>query len=128
MPLLVSTRKKTKDAQMTASAMTLNRNRTRLSRQDLYKSITIRSVRSPRVHASRFALYRLEKDFAQADRNDIHRNCIHAPSLCGDGVGVTTHEHRELSVRAPNAPNAWHSELVDRSIRREAKCHSAIVL
>src|ERR1700730_7653022 len=111
---------------MTASATALNRNRTRLSRQDLYKSTTIRSVRSPRVHASRFALDGLEKDFTQADRNDVDRDCIHAPSLCRDSVCVPAHEQRELPVRAANAPNAWHAELVDRSVRREAKCHSTI--
>src|SRR6267142_385175 len=112
---------------MTASAMALNRNRTRLSRHALYQ-ITVRPVRAPHGCTSRFAPYGLEKDFAQADRNDIYRNCVHAPPLRGDGVSITAHEHRELSVRAPNTPNAWHSELVDRSVGRESKCDSTIVL
>src|ERR1700732_3020805 len=116
MPPPASRWKKTNDAQMTARAMALSRKRTRLSRHALYQSITVRPVRAPHGCTSRFALYGLEKDFAQADRNDIPRDCIHAPSLCGDGVGVTAHEHRELSVRAPNTPNAWHSELVNRSV------------
>src|SRR5258706_2586051 len=107
---------------MTASATALNRTRALLSRHALYQSITVRAVRVPHGCTSRFAPNGLEKDFAQADRHDIDRNCIHAPSVCGNGVGVTANQHRELSVRAVNTPNAWHSELVDRSARREAKC------
>src|ERR1700724_927130 len=111
---------------MTASATALNRNRARLSRHALYQSITVCPVRAPPRCASRFALYGFEKDLAQADRNDIDRDRIHAPSLCGDCVGVTAHEHRELAVRAANAPNPWHPELVDRRRGCEAKCDSTI--
>src|ERR1700737_361116 len=112
---------------MIASATALNRKRVRLSRHALYNSITIGPVRTPKGRASRSALHGLEKDFAQADRNDIYRDRIDAPSPCGDGLGVTAHQHRKLPFSAPNAPDTRHAELVDRRVRGETEGHAAVV-